>query len=98
VLIHEETDDGRLVGNWEEVRHRFTVVTLSPIYWNVYMNPARCQVTSETVLTLREVYESVNKRGYMVDYKRIPITDERCALRATCVACCPSPASDRILC
>jgi hypothetical protein len=52
VLIHEESDDGRLVGNWE-------------------------QVTAETVLTLREVYESVNKRGYVVDYQRIPITDER---------------------
>jgi hypothetical protein len=52
VLVHEETDDGRLVGNWEEV-------------------------TAETVLTLREVYDSVNKRGYVVDYQRIPITDER---------------------
>jgi hypothetical protein len=57
----------------------------------------RChQVTSETVLTLREVYESVNKRGYMVDYKRIPITDERCALRSTCVALL-AITSDRIL-
>jgi hypothetical protein len=53
-------------------------------------------VTSETVLTLREVYESVNKRGYMVDYKRIPITDERCALRSTCVALL-AITSDRIL-
>jgi len=52
ILLHEESDDGRIVGVWEEV-------------------------TPSSVLTLREVYDSIKRRGYKINFNRVPVTDER---------------------
>jgi len=38
------------------------------------------QVTPSSVLTLREVYDSIKRRGYKINFNRVPVTDERLAL------------------